>query len=162
MTMPPEFFDFLLDGPFEMRSRPEPLPGDLRRAWGIAVIVLVLGSSRGKQASLQKLHFMAHSLRTMETRQEARRVFVGDLPPSDLIVRVEPWVNRAISFAKGAGLLELKKGRSAKLTQAGLDMWKVLSDTKTILVDEKEFLAAVAASATEGAVEKIMRMELML
>jgi hypothetical protein len=53
--------DLLLDGPFELSARPEPIPGDLRLAWGIALVILILGRSRAKRASLQKLHFMAHS-----------------------------------------------------------------------------------------------------
>ena len=68
--MPPDFLGTLLDGPFELTSRPEPVPGDLRMAWGMALIILILGRSRGKRASLQKLHFMAHSARTKESREE--------------------------------------------------------------------------------------------
>ena len=102
-AMPPDFLGTLLDGPFELTSRPEPVPGDLRMAWGIALIILILGRSRGKRASLQKLHFMAHSARTKESREEVRRVFTGDRGPADLVVRVEPWLNRAIAFATAAG-----------------------------------------------------------
>jgi hypothetical protein len=57
--MPSSLRDLLLDGPFELLARPEPLPGDLRLAWGLALVLLILGRSRGKRASLQKLHFMA-------------------------------------------------------------------------------------------------------
>jgi hypothetical protein len=31
----------LLDGPYELSARPEPLPGDLRLAWGIAVLIVI-------------------------------------------------------------------------------------------------------------------------
>ena len=63
--------DALLDGPFALTSRPEPVPGDLRLGWGIALVVLLLGKSRAKRASLQKLHLLAHSIRTRQARTEA-------------------------------------------------------------------------------------------
>ncbi len=119
MAMPPSFLDILLDGPFELTSRPEPVPGDLRLAWGIALVILILGRSRAKRASLQKLHFMAHSARTRASREEVIRVFAGDLSPADLVVRVEPWLNRAIAFATAAGLVALEHGRYVKLTDDG-------------------------------------------
>lgn len=52
MAMPPSFLDTLLDGPFELTPRPEPVAGDLRMSWGIALVILILGRSRGKRASL--------------------------------------------------------------------------------------------------------------
>jgi hypothetical protein len=160
--MPPSLLDTLLDGPFELAAQPEPLAGDLRPAWGIALLVLILGRSRGKRASLQKLHFLAHSARTREERQQAQRVFARVLRPADLVVRVEPWLNRAIAFAKGYGLIELEGGRGAKLTHQGLELLKEIEAANTVLAEEKAFLDAVGGLATEGRIEKIMRMELSL
>lgn len=160
--MPASFLDVLLDGPFALTPRPAPVAGDLRRAWGIALVILILGKSRGKRASLQKLHFLGHTARTRQTRQEAQQVFTGERRSSDLVVRVEPLLNRALAFAKGAGLIELEKGKSAKLTSAGLAAYEILREQSSICTEEKAFLEAVGARATEAAVEKIMRMELAL
>jgi hypothetical protein len=160
--MPASLIDALLDGPFALTPRPEPVPGDLRRAWGIALIILILGNSRGKRASLQKLHFLSHSARMRQTRQEAQEVFSGERPPSDLVVRVEPWLNRALAFAKGANLIELEKGKSAKLTDAGHRVCELLYRHPEMCAEEKAFLEAVGTKATERAVQKIMRMELTL
>lgn len=160
--MPPSLLDSLLDGPFELTPRPEPVPGDLRLVWGIALIVLMLGRSRGKRASLQKLHFLAHSVRTREARHEAQSVFDGALRPSDFVVRVEPWLNRGIAFAKGAGLIELEGGKRVKLTPQGMEFLDVLCAAETILIEEKAYIDAIGPRATEGAVDKIMRMELAL
>jgi hypothetical protein len=160
ITMTTSLLDALLDGPFELTPRPEPIAGDLRLAWSIAIVVLMLGRSRGKRASLQKLHFLAHSVRTGQTRQEAQRVFDGALNPTDFVVRVEPWLNRSIAFAKGARLLDLEGGKNVRLTRAGMEMLEELSTAAPVLVEEKAFIDAIVPRATEGAVEKIMRMEL--
>jgi hypothetical protein len=151
--------DILLDGPFELRVRPEPIAGDLRPAWGIALIVFMLGHSRARSASLQKLHFLAHSVRTAKSRLEAERVFSGQLRPSDFLVRVEPWLNRALAFARADDLVELKKGKTAKLTDRGVEALARLNATEDILVEERAFLAAIRSRATEGAINKVMRME---
>lgn len=160
--MPPDFLDTLLDGPFELVSKPEPVPGDLRVAWGIALVILILGQSRGKRASLQKLHFMAHSARTKESREEVRGLFSGDRSPTDLVVRVEPWLNRAIAFATATGLITLEHGRSLKLTNNGLKTLERISSADSIMTEERNFLDAISSRATESAVEKVMRMERLL
>jgi len=160
--MPPSLLDAILDGPFALTPRPEPVPGDLRRGWGIALVVLMLGNSRGKRASLQKLHFLAHSIRTRQTRFQVQQIFAHTLRSSDLLIRFEPWLSRALSFATGAGLIDLQGGRSAKLKEPGLQFLDVLYHDETLFTEEKQFLDAVGALATERTVEKIMRLELLL
>jgi len=160
--MPSDFLNKLLDGPFELTSRPEPVPGDLRLAWGIALVILILGRSRGKRASLQKLHFMAHSARTKESREEVRLVFIGDRSSADLVVRVEPWLNRAIAFARAANLITLEHGRSLKLTADGLNTFERISSAESVMTEERAFLDVVSPRASEVAVEKVMRMERLL
>jgi len=154
--------DILLDGPFELTARPEPIPGDLRLAWGIALVILILGRSRAKRASLQKLHFMAHSARTRATRDQAERLFAGTLTSADMVVRVEPWLNRAIAFATAARLVSLEHGGHARLTDSGIQTFEKISSTESLLLEERAFIEAVARQATEGAIEKIMRMEQLL
>jgi hypothetical protein len=72
---------------------------------------------------------------------------------------VEPWLNRAIAFAKGAGLLELVKGRNARLTPKGQETFELLRGADSVLAEEKAFLGSIAPKATERAVKRIMRME---
>jgi citrate lyase gamma subunit len=154
--------DILLDGPFELSARPEPLPGDLRLAWGIALVILILGRSRAKRASLQKLHFMAHSARTRATREQAKRLFAGGLSTADMVVRVEPWLNRAIAFAIAEHLVSLEHGGHARLTETGIQTFERISEAESIMVEEKVFLDVIARQATEGTIDKIMRMEQLL
>ncbi|MFT8247242.1 hypothetical protein [Roseomonas sp. BN140053] len=138
------------------------MAGDLRMSWGIALVILILGRSRGKRASLQKLHFMAHSARTKETREEVRRVFAGTYSSADLVVRVEPWLNRAIAFATAASLVTLEHGRAVKLTDGGVKTLERLSSAESVMTEEKEFLNVISPLATEAAVDRVMRMERLL
>jgi hypothetical protein len=77
-------------------------------------------------------------------------------------VRVEPWLNRATAFAKGAGLIELERGRSAKLTELGIKTLDAVRAAETVLTEEKAFVDAFGPLTTESVVNKIMRMELRL
>jgi hypothetical protein len=157
--MPNSLLDALLDGPFAMTPGPEPVPGDLRMGWGVALVVLMLGKSRARRASLQKLHFLAHSIRSHQARAEALEVFSRTRRPSDLLVRVEPWLNRALAIAKGIGLVALEGGRTARLTGQGEQVLSVLYEDESLFREEKQFLEAVSVQATEANIEKIMRME---
>jgi hypothetical protein len=162
MAMQRSLLDALLDGPFELASRPEPVPGDLRLAWGIALVILILGRSRGKRASLQKLHFMAHSTRTRQARAESMSVFEGKVAPATFVVRVEPWLNRALAFARASGLVTIERGSHAQLTDQGISALDEISQVDSVLSEERAFLDAFGLRATEAAIQKIMRMERLL
>jgi hypothetical protein len=158
MTMSSEALKRLLDAPFHVTARREPIAGDLRLEWGLATTALILSKSRGQRASLQKIHFLAHSIRTKASQRHATGMFDGRLRSHELVVRVDPWVNRALAFAHGLGLVTLDGGKAAKLTSKGITYARQIAQAD-VLADEKRFLNSVADRATEGAVTKIMRME---
>lgn len=154
----PRLLRQILDGPFSFTERPQPLPGDLRVNWGVALLLLVLGESRSQRASLQKLHLLAQAARTESSRSQFGRLFAGTLKPRDVVVRVEPWVNRAVAFARGAGLASLS-GASVELTENGRTALGEIRAQPELLGDEKAFLASVKRKATETNVTRIMQME---
>jgi hypothetical protein len=105
---------------------------------------------------------MAHSARTRATREQAKRLFEGGLSAADMVIRVEPWLNRAISFATAAHLVSIEGGGHARLTEAGIRAFDKISRADSVIVEEKNFLEIIARQATEGTVDKIMRMEQLL
>lgn len=148
----------LLTGAFTIEDRAQPVPGDLRIKWGVALILLVLASSRGQRCSLQKLHFLAHLSRTAETRRQTIAVLQRVREPSALTVRIEPWVNRALAFAVGEGAAVMRDGKAAALTDRGKAILENIS-TLSVLAEERAFLAVVGPRATEKVVDLIMKME---
>lgn len=160
--MPNDLINRLLDGPFELTSRPEPIPADLRLTWGLSLLVLMLGRSRSKRASLQKLNFLAHSIRTRESREAAMRLYEGNMRVSHYMVRVEPWLNRAIAFSKGYGLAEILKGRTIQLLPLGSRAFEHIYSDDSVLAEEKAFLDAIGKWATEQTIERVMKMDALL
>ena len=152
-------FRALLAGSFSFTERPEPIAGDLRMSWGIAVLLLSLRSSRGKKASWQKLQFLAHAVRSTDAREDVLALLRGLRRPSDVQVRVEPWLNRAVSFAHAMKLVSVSSGKSVALTSAGLKAAEGLASDNDVLVPEREFIEEVAPKMTETLLRRIWRME---
>lgn len=109
------FLEALQGANFSFTARPEPVAGDLRMSWGIAVVLLSLLHSRGKKASFLKLQFLAHSIRTQGSREQVNAVLRGERKTSEVQVRVEPWLNRAVAFAHGLEYVTVSKGKTIAL-----------------------------------------------
>ncbi|WFU73096.1 hypothetical protein [Bradyrhizobium sp. CB2312] len=148
----------LFDAPFSFNSRPEPIAGDLRMSWGISVLLLSLLYSREKKASFQKLQFLAHSVRIAEGRDDVRALLRAELRPSDISVRVEPWLNRAISYAYALGLVSVDKGKIVSLTNRGVEVTDEIRKSGA-LAEESVFLNEVASKVTDALLRRIWRME---
>ena len=147
---------------FSFTSRPEPVAGDLRMSWGIGILLLSLFYSHGKKGSFQKLQFLAHAVRTRGGRDDVLAMLRGDLRTSDLSVRVEPWLNRAVAFAHGLGLVVVTKGKSVALTDKGREIASAIDANRDIFLEERSFLVEVTKKLTEPQLIKIWRMENLL
>jgi hypothetical protein len=155
----PELLGSLLDAEIRLTPRPNPVPGDLRVSWGIALIVLLLGSSRAKKASFPKLHLLAHSSRTEHGRRTLTRYVETRSERDKPLIRVEPWLNRAIGFATAEGLVAVTKGKSAALTPRGEHFFAALRGNTELMREEQEFAAVCARRLTEGDVNQFLRRE---
>lgn len=162
--MPPEnlFLETLQGANFSFTARPEPVAGDLRMSWGIAVVLLSLLHSRGKRASFLKLQFLAHSIRTEASREQVHAALRGERKTSDVQVRVEPWLNRAVAFAHGLKYVTLSKGKTIALTPLGQNVASSIAANSDVLQHERHFLTIVGKRATEEIVTRIWRMETLL
>lgn len=144
-----------IDIPFTFRERRTPLTGDLRPAWRISLVLLMLLYSRGKKATLQKLHVLNSACRSTATRSAFLRYVQGNARKDEIIPRVEPSLNRALNLARGEGLVEVENGKNIKLTIVGLELAKRLEVAADCLEAEKSFLKQVGTFVTEGNIEKL-------
>jgi hypothetical protein len=149
----------ILNAQFVYTPRPNPVPGDLRMSWGISILVLALYYSRGKKSNFQKLQFLAHAVRVGEGREEVRGLLSGKYRPVEVSVRVEPYLNRAVSFAHSLRLVEIDKGTALSLTAAGARVAMELENTSDLLEEERQFLREVAPKMTEALMRRVWRLE---
>ena len=89
-------------------------------------------------------------------------VLRGERKTSELQVRVEPWLNRAVAFAHGLKYVDVSKGKTITLTPLGQDVAAAIDATSDVLHHERTFLTNVAKRATENIVTRIWRMETLL
>jgi hypothetical protein len=147
------------DATFTYTPRPDPVLGDLRMSWGIAILLIALLYSRGKKSNLQKLQFLAHAVRLDEGRQEVRGLLRGEYRAADVAVRVEPWLNRAISFAHALHLVSVSGGTSVSLSQRGLKLATEVAAKDDLLKVEREFLKEVSPKVTDALMRRVWRLE---
>ena len=143
---------------FSFQRRPVPVPGDLRIAWRVALILVMLGFSRSNRASLAKLHILNDAVRS-DQFSRLKAVLEGarrDLPWS---FKVEPAFARAIDFVVGEKLATWTKasGRVAlQLTKSGVDAAKSIFGLENALVTEREVIAYLAKAITETKVATLL------
>jgi hypothetical protein len=149
--------DALLNIPFVLRPTPKPVPGDLRIAWGVAVLLLMLARSRSNKAKLAKLHLLGHALTSEEARRTTIAVLEKRQSATSLVVRFEPWVMRALGYAHTWGFVS-RDGEAAQLTNIGKAIVDQIDHRDDILLQERQFLDSAGRAATETTVEAILRM----
>ncbi|MBY3074828.1 hypothetical protein HFO71_31450 [Rhizobium laguerreae] len=135
------------------------MPADLRMSWGLAVLLLALLYSKGKKSNFQKLQFLAHSVRLPEGREEVRGLLSGQYRPSDVSVRVEPSLNRAVSLAFGLKLVNIERGVSITLTDSGKITAEAIAKAGDLLEEELRFLRDVAPRMTDILMKRVWRLE---
>jgi hypothetical protein len=149
----------ILGGAFSYTARPDPIPGDLRMSWGIGVLLVGLFYSRAKKSNFQKLQFLAHAVRLPEGREEVRGLLSGKYKPSEVSVRVEPSLNRAVALAHALKLVNIERGTSVSLTDTGEKIAATIVKDDYTLRAEVLFLSEVAPKMTDALMKNVWRLE---
>jgi hypothetical protein len=71
------------------------------------------------------------------------------MPPSSVLVRYEPSLNRAVDFAVGERLLNLHTNGRVELTASGYAIAEEILAAGDILTDEVRFFKELGLSVTE-------------
>lgn len=150
------FSDSEFDTPFLFQQRHLSLPEDLRPSWRIALLVLLMnGCCRGRKSSRARLHVLSWSVRSTESLQNLLAAAAGELNPRALVVRVDPFLDRAIDFAIGEGLIERLGGKGLQLTSTGKNYASAIVEAADIFVLEKSFIQTIGHKVTEDLVAKM-------
>ena len=105
------------DTAFNFVRRPTSLPPDLRPIWKISMLILMLHiCCRGGRSSLQRLHVLNWAVRNHESREDFNHLIEGRLEPTDVVVRYEPGLQRAIDLSLGQKLVSRVGGDKIQLT----------------------------------------------
>lgn len=147
-----------LDVPFIFRARPTAVPGDLRPAWRIGLIVMLLKQCcRQQRSSLTRLHVLNWAVRSESNVQNLMSLLSGRFSPDTLIVRFDPAVNRAVDFAIGEGLIARPDGARVQLTALGHTFAEQIVEHDDLFIAEKKFTAALKTKVSEALVDTLFK-----
>jgi len=143
---------------FVFRRRPFAIPGDLRPAWRIGLIVLLLKNCcRAGKSSLARLHVLSWGIRTRQSQRDLLAAAEGGLPLSGVIVRFDPFLDRAVDFAIGENLLAHRGGKAVELTPSGRQLAAELENATSLFEAEKQFILSVRRNVTENLVDQMFK-----
>ena len=139
-----------LDVPFTFRVQTSPLSGDLRIAWRVSLVLLVLLHSRARRASLQKLHVVNWASRTPESRELFLRFMRQTATKDELNPRIgtQPEPRHRLCYRRG--LVSHESGSRLKLTPRGQNAAEEIDQTADCLSVEKNFLQDDKAVSYRG------------
>ena len=148
---------------FVFRLRAEPIPGDLRPVWRIAMLVLMLlRAGHGRGMSLKKALILNWGVRTAETREALLRMIEGRRRLEDIPVRFDPALNRALHYAAAEGLVNIESkttGSVISMQSAGEIIANLIYKTRDCMETEKAFFDRVRGRMPETKVKELLDWE---
>jgi len=144
---------------FSFSERPGTIPPDLRPVWRIAVLLLILNSSRGKHASLKRLHVLNWAIRTPESRKQFATRMDPQAPQHGATIRFEPGLGRALVLAEAEGLIQITRGATAQLTNRGRQIADEIEACDACLSEERQFMHEVGIHILEKDIDPLLTME---
>lgn len=142
--------------PFIFRQRPASIPADLRPAWRIGLIVLLLNNCcRNGKTSLTRLHVLSWGFITSDGRSQLALAVEGKLSPDSLVIRFEPFLLQAVDYAVGERIILRIGGDKVELTELGRKLAVELQADKAIFASEKGLMATIGMRVTEDLIKRM-------
>ena len=143
---------------FSFQRRPTPVPGDLRIAWRVALILVMLGCSRSNRASLAKLHILNDAVRS-DQHSHLKSALASAQRYLPWSFRVEPAFARAIDFVVGEKFATWTKATgkaTLQLTRVGVEAMESVLGLEVALVTERAIISDLAKAITETTVTNLL------
>jgi hypothetical protein len=141
------------------RRRPKAVSGDMRIGWRLSIMLLMLYYSRGKKASLAKLHMLNDAMRVNKSKDHLNKLLVEEQEVYSWSIRIEPAFARALDFLVSEGFADwgvANDRTTVKLTKSGISAAEALSESEEIFLEEKKYLKVVAKKLTEQSVVSVL------
>ena len=142
--------------PFVFRDQPTAIKGDLRPLWRMCLVVLLMRKCcRGNRTSHAKLHVLNWAMLNETNRTNLLKLTSGESKPTDILVRIEPFLNVAVNYALGEGLIEQKNGDRLVLSTRGVTLADKLIGMEDVFESEKQFIALLGNKLSEKLVTEL-------
>lgn len=136
-------------------AKPDAVPYNYRISYKVTQLCLIMRiCGRGDVCSLIKLHMISFALISQENMRKL--VDFADGIGSAPIVRFDPSVNRALTYAIGYVLIKRQQNAKYKLTDRGKQLAEQIKVVGDLMVIEIGDLNLLAKKLTERKVEEIV------
>lgn len=136
-------------------AKPDAVPYNYRISYKVTQLCLIMRiCGRGDVCSLIKLHMISFALISQENMRKL--VDFADGIGSAPIVRFDPSVNRALTYAIGYGFIKRQQNAKYKLTGRGKQLAEQIKVVGDLMVIEIGDLNLLAKKLTERKVEEIV------
>lgn len=144
----------VLDAEASFTPRMETVPGDLRREWRLAALLILLSRCTRRSASMQQIQVFGRAMLNSAARGVLANV--GVQHPFGLIpvVRDDPAWRRVMELAAGLGLVVWTRTGRAELTDQGISLADSIWAEDQLLSGEKTLLNGL--QLTQAAVERLL------
>ena len=136
-------------------AKPDAVPYNYRISYKVTQLCLIMRlCGRGDVCSLVKLHMISYALISQNKMKELIEFTegTGNTP----IVRFDPAVNRALTYAIAYGLIEQQQNAKYKLTDLGRQLAEQIKLAGDLMVIEINDLNTLAKKLTETKVNEIV------
>ncbi len=148
---PLEYTDIVFD------AKPDAVPYNYRISYKVSQLCLIMRiCGRGDVCSLIKLHMISFALISQDNMRKLLEFTEGT--GTAPIVRFDPSVNRALTYAIAYGLIEQQQTAKYKLTERGRQLAEQIKIAGDLMVIEITNLNKLAKKLTEAKVNDIVDM----
>lgn len=136
-------------------AKPDAVPYNYRISYKVTQLCLIMRiCGYGDACSLIKLHMISYALISQGNMKKLVEFVngTGSMP----IVRFDPSVNRALTYAIGYGLIKHQQNAKYKLTNYGKQLAEQIKAVGDLMVIEISDLNLLAKKLTESKVEEIV------
>ena len=138
-------------------AKPDAVPYNYRISYKVTQLCLIMRlCGRGDVCSLIKLHMISYALISQDNMKKLVEFTEGT--GCALIVRFDPAVNKALTYAMAYGLIEQQQTAKYKLTERGKQLAEEIKDSKDLMILEINDLNLLAKKLTEAKVNEIVDM----
>jgi len=147
--------DHLIQSDIVFDAKPDAVPYNYRVSYKVSQLCLIMYICGWQgSCSLIKLHMISFALCTRETMDKLLKFAKGDVasPP---IVRFDPAVNRALTFAVAYGFVTQQKSGTYKLTDRGHNYSNQIKLAGDLMIPEIMYLSELSKKLTESKIKEL-------
>jgi hypothetical protein len=144
----------VLNAEASFTPRMETVPGDLRREWRLAALLVLLWRCNRRSATMQQIQVFGRAMLDSAARQAIAGTSNRDPFALEPVIRNDPAWMRAVELSIGLGLVNWADNGRAMLTDAGTGLATTIAGATGLMVPERAALDGL--SLTQAAVDRLL------